>query len=99
MLIPKKFKIKGKTFTVKMTDMMARPGRMGEMNHTKHAATIATKSNIDGRSFKAEEVSDTFWHEVTHAILYDMNSPLWNNEKFVTQFANRLNEVVNTAKL
>jgi hypothetical protein len=98
-LIPKKFKISGKTFTVKVIDTMPRPRRMGEFNATLCAIDIGTKSNVTGRVFKTEEVSDTFWHEVTHAILHDMGHPLWSNEKFVTRFANRLNEVVNTAKL
>jgi hypothetical protein len=31
--------------------------------------------------------------------LQDMNHRLWNNEKFVTRFANRLNEVINTAEI
>jgi len=43
-------------------------------------------------------MSDTFWHEVTHAILHDMGSKLYNNEKFVNGFSDRLNKVVLTAK-
>lgn len=43
--------------------------------------------------------SETFWHEVTHAILHDMKDPRWNDEKFVTAFSKRLNQVINTAKL
>ncbi len=99
MQTPKKFKLSNKTFTVRMVDKMPYPGHMGEVDHTKRVVTIATQSNLTGRSFKTEEVSDTFWHEVTHAILHDMNHTLWNNEKFVTRFANRLNEIVNTAEL
>jgi len=43
--------------------------------------------------------SETFWHEVTHAILHDMKDPHWNDEKFVTAFSKRLNQVINTAVL
>ena len=82
-----------------MVVTMPTPGHMGEVNHSKRHITLATQSNLSGRSFKTEEMSDTFWHEVTHAILHDMGHRLWNNEKFVTRFANRLNEVVNTAEL
>ena len=51
------------------------------------------------RTFKPAEVSDTFWHELTHAILHDMNHPLWKNERFVSGFAERLNRAVNSARL
>ena len=43
-------------------------------------------------------MADTFWHEITHAILKDMNSKLHANESFVTKFANRLTTVISTAK-
>ena len=99
MQTPKKFKLSNHTFTVRMVDTMPGRGHMGEVDHAKRTVTIATLSNLTGRSFKTEEVTDTFWHEVTHAILHDMNHRLWNNEKFVTRFANRLNEIINTAEM
>ena len=44
-------------------------------------------------------IGTTFWHEVTHAILYDMGSPLYKDEAFVTAFSNKLGQVVDTAEL
>ena len=41
--------------------------------------------------------TETFWHEVTHAILEDMGHP-WRNEAFVKAFSKRLTEVIRTAK-
>lgn len=99
MQIPKKFKIGDKEFTVRVVDKMARPGRMGSVDHIAKQVTLGSKSTLTGRSFRTEEVSDTFWHEVTHAILYDMGHPLWDNEKFVTDFSSRLNNAINTAQL
>ena len=72
---------------------------MGQVDYDKLRITIARTSNLTGRSFKSEEIDDTFWHEVTHAILKDMGHKLWDNERFVTRFAQRLTEVINTAKL
>lgn len=51
------------------------------------------------RKFTREELTDTFWHEVTHAILRDMDHPLWRSEKFVSAFARRMTEIVLTAEL
>ena len=42
--------------------------------------------------------SETFWHEVTHAILHDMGSKLEANEQFVTEFSKRLNDAIRSAK-
>ena len=98
MEIPKQVKINRKTYKVRTVPTMDKHGMMGETDYAKRRLTVATHSNLSGRSFKAEEVSDTFWHEVTHAILHSMQHKLTYNEKFVTQFANRLNEVIHTAK-
>jgi len=97
--IPKSFKLGSQLYSVHFTQAMPGRGHMGEVDYVKRQITIARTSNMDGRSFKTEEMDDTFWHEVTHAILRDMGHKLWSNERFVTRFARRLTEVVNTAKL
>jgi hypothetical protein len=43
-------------------------------------------------------MAETFWHEVMHCVLHEMGNPLWKDEKFVTAFSQRLNQVVYTAK-
>jgi hypothetical protein len=40
----------------------------------------------------------TFWHEVMHAILHDMGSPKWRDEKFVDAIGRRLAGVVASAR-
>lgn len=99
MQIPKEFKLSNKRYTVDFVRHTHPRGTMGEVVYGLRKISIATNSGLDDRSFKQEELADTFWHEVTHAILKDMGHSLWNNERFVTRFANRLTEVVNTAKL
>lgn len=99
MQIPQTFKLGNQTYRVHFTQTMPTRGHMGEIDYVKRSITIARNSSVDGRSFKTEEMDDTFWHEVTHAILRDMGHKLWSNERFVTRFARRLTEVVNTAKL
>jgi hypothetical protein len=51
-----------------------------------------------GMLYDKEERSETFWHELTHAILHDMKSKLDYDEKFVTAFSQRLDQAINTAK-
>jgi hypothetical protein len=52
----------------------------------------------DGAPIKPVLQRETFWHETVHAILYEMQHPLYNNEKFVTEFAKNLSKVIDTAR-
>jgi len=90
MQIPKSFKLGKQTWGVAVVPRMRVHGRV-------YPAFYAMKVAANGR--KPEKVSETFWHETTHAILYDMGDPRWNDEKFVTAFSKRLNQIINTAKL
>lgn len=47
---------------------------------------------------KPERIRNTFWHEVTHAVLHDMDNPLYNDEAFVTAFADRLSSAIDSAR-
>jgi hypothetical protein len=96
MLIPKKIKVGLKWYAVEMLDTMPSKGKMGRVFFTSKLIQIGLRSN---RTFKPAEISDTFWHELTHAILHDMEHPLWKNERFVSGFAERLNRAVNSARL
>lgn len=64
----------------------------GTIYYGTKAIVIYTKNRSE------EAVSETFWHEMTHAVLYEMKHKLYNDEKFVTQFAKLLNEAINSAK-
>jgi hypothetical protein len=99
MQIPKRFKLNGKLHTVQLVPKMERRGTMGYFDRRKCLVTIAQQSTLSDRVFKQEEVADTFWHEVVHAILFDMDHRLATNEEFVTRFSRRLNEIVHTAEL
>jgi len=56
------------------------------------------KRSFNGAKFSAEERYETLFHEMTHAILYEMNHPLWRNEKFVNRFDKHLTDAICTAR-
>lgn len=60
--------------------------------------SIAEGNPKRGYKYDSSERANTFWHELTHAILYDMGDKLTHNEKFVTAFANRLDQAIKTAR-
>ena len=56
------------------------------------------KKDVHGYKFSNAERSETFWHEITHAILHDMKNKLSYDEKFVTAFSQRLDQAIRTAR-
>ena len=97
MQIPRQISVGRKTYAVTRPQTIQDPASYGRTYYDENRIEIARFDN-QGIAFEQEEVSDTFWHELTHAILYDMGSTLYKNEKFVTRFANRLSKAINTAR-
>jgi hypothetical protein len=40
---------------------------------------------------------NTFWHEITHAILFEMGTSQFRDERFVTEFADKLSGAIDSA--
>jgi hypothetical protein len=70
----------------------------GSFDEGTHTISIAQGNPIRGYKYATDERANTFWHELTHAILYDMGSTLTHNEKFVSAFSDRLHQAITTAK-
>ena len=66
--------------------------------HTLEKKIRLAKKDLQGNTFTKNERSETFWHELTHAILHDMNHKLTFNEKFVIGFSQRLDQAIRSAK-
>jgi len=82
---------------VEVIEAMIDKTYMGRVHYDAQHIRIGTRDH-SGKPFTKHEVGDTFWHELTHAILHDMDSPLYRDERFVSAFATRLNRAINTAK-
>ena len=99
--IPLAFKLGGKRYKVVEVDSMKTPrGRslMGQIDYEKRTVTIATHNARTKRKYDKGEIGNSFLHELTHAILQDMGSKLEGDECFVTNFADRLQEALETFK-
>jgi hypothetical protein len=70
----------------------------GSFDEENHTIAIAKGNPLRGYTYDADERANTFWHELTHAILYDMGDKLTHNERFVTEFSNRLDQAIKTAR-
>ena len=96
--LPRKLKVGDRWYSVEIVETMQRRAQMGCVYYGTGEIEVAVKSNTTNKPYTKAEVSDTFWHELTHAILYDMGSSLYKNERFVTRFANRLATAIKSAK-
>jgi hypothetical protein len=99
MKIPTKFTIGKHTYKVEVHKHIPGTDSMGQIKYNQRIVQIATHSTYNSKPHPKREVIDTFWHEVTHAILKDMGHDLESNERFVNAFADRLTDVVVSAKL
>ena len=99
MKLPTKIRVGRRWYSVEVVEAMLDKRDMGRVHYHEQRIQLGRTSNITGKPFKPEQITDTFWHEVVHTILRDMGEHRLNsNEAFVTKFANRLTEAINTAK-
>ena len=73
--LPKKLKVGDRWYSVEIVETMQRRAQMGCVYYGTGEIEVAVKSNTTNKPYTKAEVSDTFWHELTHAILYDRVAP------------------------
>ncbi len=96
--IPVRIRVGKQMYSVDVVQSMRRKATMGRTYYDAGRIEIGANSNTTGRKFTDAEIDDTFWHEITHAILYDMGQRLHDNEHFVTEFSGRLAKAIKSAK-
>ena len=98
MIIPTHITVGKHKYSIQMLRQMPRKGIMGTVHYDLGTIQLATHSNTSNGRYSPSRLQETFWHEITHAILYDMDSPLFTNERFVTDFSSRLSKAITSAK-
>lgn len=98
MQIPKRITVGNKTYDVIKLKVVDNDSKLGRIDYGNEVIWLATHDSR-GNKLEQSEVVDTFWHELTHAVLHDMRNTLCNDEKFVTAFSNRFSTAINSAQL
>jgi len=99
MQIPTSLKVGDHRYKIVRVDQAPIKRTMGEVDVKAKTITLGQRSWLNGKAFKPEQLDDTFWHELTHAILYEMGKHrMWRDEEFVGQFATLLTKAINSAK-
>ncbi len=97
--LPRQIRVGKKLYTIDIIETMLRTGDMARVHYDKQKIEIGKRSSATGKKFSNAEMRDSFWHELVHAILFDMDEHTLNkNEEFVTAFANRLCESIDSAR-
>jgi hypothetical protein len=97
--LPTRIRIGRRLYSIDVVETLINKGDMARHYPALQKIKIAQRSNLTGKRFKQEEINDSFWHEIVHAILHDMNEHALNkNEEFVTAFANRLTKAIKSAR-
>lgn len=78
--------------------LKARNGRRFNGCYTSSIGAIEVYTGHPLRPRNDAAVRTTFFHELTHAVLYEMEHPLARNEAFVTEFARLLSGAIETAR-
>ena len=97
MHIPSSVKVGRTRYIIKQVKFAPKADTMGGINYDTRLIYVGRYSR-SGRRYTRKEMYDTFWHELTHAILKDMGNRLEADERFVTAFANRLTDAITTAR-
>ena len=97
--LPRTIRIGKQRYSVDVVETMLNKGDMARVFYDKRKIQLAKRSNSTGRKYTRKEMNDSFWHELVHAILRDMEEHKLNKrEEFVEGFAKRLSIAINTAR-
>lgn len=98
MITPTHITVGNHKYTVHMLKYMPKKGIMGTVRYDLGTIHLASHSNTTNTPYSKARRQETFWHELTHAILHDMGHKLYTNERFVTDFSSRLSKAISSAK-
>ena len=89
--LPRKIKVGDKWYSVEIAEAMRRQAYIGEIDYNdQNIRIVASRYPL---------MQETFWHELTHAILESMGEHKLNNdEAFVEEFSKRLYQAIRSAK-
>lgn len=81
-------------YTLEQVKDFGRNAHIGEIKYKEKKITLASHGGITSTPLSTMERRTAFWHEVTHAILWDMHSSMYCRERFVDRFSRRLAKVI-----
>lgn len=98
-LIPRRIRVGNKRYSIEVVEALLDKRHIGRIQYDEQRIQIGMRNGNTNRKLAAADVRDSFWHELVHAILYDMGRHSLNrDEAFVIGFASRLSKAVDSAR-
>jgi hypothetical protein len=97
-MIPRSIKVGKRRYDVSRAPAQRYRYALGYIEYIPQQIHVHTMRK-NGKHISAAKQQETFWHELTHAILYEMQHKLRSNEAFVTKFSKLLHQSIKSAKL
>jgi hypothetical protein len=98
-LIPRLIRVGSKRYSVEVIEALLDKQKVGRIQYPEQRIQIGLRNGNTNRRLPASEIRDSFWHELVHAILYDMERHNLNrDEAFVIGFASRLSKAIDSAR-
>jgi Zn-dependent peptidase ImmA (M78 family) len=92
---PRSIRVGNKRYSIDLIESMLNKGEMAKVFYEQGKIVIGKRSSLNGRRFSKANLRESFFHELVHAILYDMNAHKLNrDEEFVTEFSQRLSQAL-----
>jgi hypothetical protein len=84
-MFPRRMRVGKKLYSIEVVEAMIEKNCIAKVTYAEKRIQIAAKHSNTGRFLAGAEIRDSFWHELTHAILEDMGRHTLNrDETFVT---------------
>ena len=98
-LIPRLIRVGNKRYSVEVIEALLDKQKVGRIQYGEQRIQIGLRNGNTNRKLPAAEIRDSFWHELVHAILYDMGRHNLNrDDAFVLAFASRLSTAIDSAR-
>jgi len=98
-VLPRLIRVGSKRYSVEVIEALLDKQKVGRIQYDEQRIQIGTRNGNTNRKLPASEIRDSFWHELVHAILYDMGRHNLNrDEAFVIAFASRLSKAIDSAR-
>jgi hypothetical protein len=98
-LLPRLIRVGNKRYSIEVIEALLDKQQLGRIQYGEQRIQIGLRNGVTNRKRNAADVRDSFWHELVHAILYDMGRHNLNrDEAFVIAFASRLSKAIDSAR-
>lgn len=97
--VPKSIQLLGHTITIKVVNRKDWEALTDEYEEMEDSVGwwVPDDNLIVLLRQSRSQMLHSLYHELTHAVLYYMNNPLWRDETFVDQFGGLLAQAMDTA--